>query len=106
MGRRNRHCATHEGGIESKGGYCDKWGHEDGVIPGPCLLVNDDRHIAGVREYQLADAARADRWVPACGGTEVPIQYRSGRYLYVFNFALREHAYLNVETDTLEDLPR
>ena len=49
MGRRNRHCATHEGGIESKGGYCDKWGHEDGVIPGPCLLVNDERHILTLR---------------------------------------------------------
>lgn len=55
-----------------------------------------------VLDYVAAAEALADRWVAACGGTERPTRSRSGRvYLYVYNFAERRHAWLDVETDML-----
>jgi len=51
-------------------------------------------------EYQMARIARADRWVPACGGIEVPYLDRQGRkVLYVYNFATGKHGYLDVGQD-------
>ncbi len=53
-------------------------------------------------EYAEARDALADRWVPACGGHEVPFLDRLGRtVLYVFNPGTREHAYLDTTTDVL-----
>lgn len=54
------------------------------------------------KEYIQAVEEKADRWVPACGGLEQPFTMADGtRYLYVFNPALREHALLNLTTDTI-----
>ena len=53
-------------------------------------------------EFDAAVATNADRWVPACGGTEVPCLTRSGaRLLYCYNPAQRKHAYLNMSTDMI-----
>lgn len=53
-------------------------------------------------EYMMARVAKADRWVPACGGTEVPFVARSGkRMLYCYNFALQRHAYLDCDSDMI-----
>ena len=52
------------------------------------------------QEYQMARITRADRWVPACGGQEVPYIDRNGRkVLYVYNHATAEHGYLDCGTD-------
>jgi|TARA_S200002703_G_C3729522_1_gene224256 hypothetical protein len=59
-------------------------------------------------EYQMARIAKADRWVPACGGSEVPYVDRMGRkVLYVYNFATGKHGYLDLGQDIVfetEDL--
>ena len=48
----------------------------------------------------MARIARADRWVPACGGSEVPYRDRNGReVLYVYNFATGKHGFLDVGQD-------
>lgn len=52
--------------------------------------------------YEQAMAARADRWVVACGGTETPTRARNGReYLYVYNPARHEHGWLDLGTDII-----
>ena len=40
-----------------------------------------------------------DRWVPACGGTEVPFTRGNYRLLYMWNQTTGEHTYLNLDTD-------
>jgi hypothetical protein len=41
-------------------------------------------------------------WHPACGGTETPFIARSGaRLLYCFQPSSGNHAYLNLDTDTI-----
>lgn len=51
-------------------------------------------------EYQTARISRADRWVPACGGFEVPYRDKLGHMvLYVFNHRTGQHGYLDVGTD-------
>jgi hypothetical protein len=41
-----------------------------------------------------------DRWVPACGGTEMPMKTRTGRtLLYMWNTTKGEHAYYDCERD-------
>jgi hypothetical protein len=53
-------------------------------------------------EYEMARVGNADRWVPACGGTEVPFKSRSGaRLLYCWNPRQNKHAYINVDTDMI-----
>ena len=53
-------------------------------------------------EFAMARMARADRWVPACGGTETPFKTRTGRtLLYCWNAASGDHAYLDVDTDII-----
>jgi hypothetical protein len=53
-------------------------------------------------EYMMARVGRANAWVPACGGYETPFTARSGkRMLYCYNFALAQHAYIDVNTDTI-----
>lgn len=45
-----------------------------------------------------------NRWVPANGGTETPITYRSGAtLLYCWNAHLGKHAFLDVKSDTILD---
>ena len=56
----------------------------------------------GKDEYNRAVAEGADRWVPACGGTEVPFTVDGTRYLYVYNPAIGESGYLNLDTDVIE----
>lgn len=53
-------------------------------------------------EFYLARIANADRWVPACSGTENPFVSRGGpRLLYCWNPCQQRHAYLNVDTDMI-----
>lgn len=53
-------------------------------------------------EYMMARVGRADRWVPACGGTETPFTARSGRRLmYCWNPATGQHGYIDCDTDTI-----
>lgn len=53
-------------------------------------------------EYYMARIANADRWVPACQGTEKPFVSRSGtRMLYCYNFKQQRHEYLNCNTDVI-----
>ncbi len=55
-----------------------------------------------MQEYRMAVAAKADRWVPANGGTEFPFRTRSGkRLLYCYNPHEQRHAYMDVDTDML-----
>jgi hypothetical protein len=75
----------------------DQWG--DTRVVGGCTVDV----TAGVAEYEAAEAEMADRWVPAGGGKEVPSRAKNGtRYLYVFNFATRQHGWLNLGTDVVE----
>lgn len=40
------------------------------------------------------------RWVPACGGTEVPTRTRTGRkLLYMWHTTTGEHAYYDCDRD-------
>lgn len=44
----------------------------------------------------------SDAWGPACGGTETPFTTRTGkRLLYVYNYALGRHAYLDLGSDLI-----
>lgn len=53
-------------------------------------------------EYYAARIARADRWVPACSGTETPFRTRTGAtLLYCWNPALGAHAYLDCGSDLI-----
>ena len=54
-------------------------------------------------EYSEAVLLRLNRWVPACGGREVPFHYEGTRWLYVWNPALKKHGYLNLDTDVVYD---
>jgi len=52
----------------------------------------------------MARIANADRWVPACGGSEVPYLDRNGRkVVYVYNFATKQHGYLDCQNDIVWD---
>lgn len=61
-----------------------------------------NRNLIATHEFAIAQAENADCWVPACGGHEVPFQYRGTTYLYVYNHAKRDHGYLNLATDIVE----
>ena len=61
--------------------------------------------MEGQKEYRIAEAAKADRWVPGNGGREEPFTYNGIRYLWVWNPARGEHAYLNLDTDIIEQHP-
>lgn len=53
-------------------------------------------------EYAAARIAQADRWVPACCGTETPFRTRTGvMLLYVWNPARNAHAYLDCGSDII-----
>lgn len=69
-------------------------------------LISEPNETWAAREYKDAVASKADRWVPACGGSETPVVRNGRRYLYCFNPARCSHAYLDLSNDTLvEDLP-
>jgi hypothetical protein len=57
---------------------------------------------ANTREYDEALKSNADRWVPACGGSEQPTLHDGTRWLYCYNHATGKHGYLNLETDMIE----
>ena len=60
------------------------------------------RHVEeeNIREYEIACAMRADKWVVGNGGTETPTRYRDGRtYIYVFNPATGKTGWLDTGTD-------
>jgi hypothetical protein len=41
-------------------------------------------------------------WTPACGGTEIPCVYRTGRrLLYVYQASTGDHAFLDCDTDLI-----
>lgn len=50
-------------------------------------------------EYEQARIENADRWVPACGGTELPFEMHGKRFLYVYNHATGENGYLDMGQD-------
>ncbi len=52
--------------------------------------------------YSRAQLDRENRWVPAAGGYEQPALVEGVVYLYVYNFARDEHAWLNMLTDVVE----
>jgi len=52
-------------------------------------------------EYWDAVSGNEDRWVRASGGTEEPFFKDGKKYLYVYNPALRKHAYLDVGSDII-----
>jgi len=54
-------------------------------------------------EYAAAVEANADRWVPACGGLEVPFTRNGAEWLYVYNPRRDEHGYLNLGTDIVQE---
>lgn len=54
-------------------------------------------------EYRLAQSTRADRWVPAACGHEEPFIHEGIRWLYVWNPATEQHAYLNLDTDVAQE---
>ena len=53
-------------------------------------------------EYAIACRDRTDKWIPACGGKEVPFMYNGTLWLYVWNAYTGEHGYLNVSTDIVQ----
>lgn len=54
-------------------------------------------------EFEAAKNTMADAWVVGCGGNEVPVLRGDGRWmLYVWNFALQQHGWLDLDTDTVE----
>jgi len=56
-----------------------------------------------IQEYNRARVMLSDTWVIACGGTEKPTKTRSGRtYVYVYNFRIDKHGWLDVETDIVQ----
>ena len=45
---------------------------------------------------------RIDKWLPASGGTEEIITYRTGRrLLYCWNPHLQKHAFIDCDTDRI-----
>lgn len=49
---------------------------------------------------ERASKAEQGNWVPACGGTEVPFNTRTGRrLLYCWQPSTGKHAYLDLGTD-------
>lgn len=54
-------------------------------------------------EYAQAQAAKADRWVAACGGHEEPFMHDGVEWLYVWNPNTGDHGYLNLGTDIVHD---
>jgi hypothetical protein len=57
---------------------------------------------SSIEDYDRAAMAKADRWVPACGGMEVPFSYNNRVYLYVYNPAQHKHGWLDMGTDMLQ----
>jgi hypothetical protein len=67
-------------------------------------LEGQTKVCSAVLDYQMAKASGADRWVAANGGYEGVTTYRTGRrLLYVYNFKLGEHAYLDLDQDRILD---
>lgn len=69
------------------------------------LAIDSDSAIVSymsVADIIAEREAKAEQgnWVPACGGTEVPFNTRTGRrLLYCFQPSTGKHAYLDLGTD-------
>lgn len=69
------------------------------------LAIDSDSAIVfymSVADILAERAAKAEQgnWIPACGGTEVPFNTRTGRrLLYCFQPSTGKHAYLDLGTD-------
>ena len=61
-------------------------------------------HCCPVQEYREALAAKADKWVHACGGRERPELIRGVSWLYVWNPAKELHGWLNIHTDIVHNV--
>lgn len=58
-------------------------------------------NLAALLAEKDAKAAQGP-WLPACGGTEVPFETRSGRrLLYCWQPSTGRHAYLDLGTDII-----
>ena len=56
--------------------------------------------MASQAEYAYALLCNDDRWVAACGGSEVPFQdYQGRKVLYCWNPKQNRHAYIDCGTD-------
>ena len=66
--------------------------------------MTDADHVrcANVADHTTALIRNEDRWVYACGGTELPFLYEGTRWVYVWNPAQQEHGYLNLDTDVVQ----
>ena len=60
-------------------------------------------HTRFSTEYAIAMAEKADRWVAACGGNEIPFTHEGTEWLYVYNCRTNEHGYLNLGTDIVQE---
>lgn len=56
---------------------------------------------AAKADFDYALMHNLDCWVAAAGGNEVPGISRGRWYLYVWNPAEQDHAYLDIATDTV-----
>lgn len=82
-----------------------------GFTPALCMAIvagnaRDERaaQAPSVADILAARQKKAEdgRWVPACGGTEVPFRTRSGRtLLYCWQPSTGRHAYLDCGTDLI-----
>lgn len=59
--------------------------------------------VAATNEYAIAIAENADRWIPACGGNEIPFLHNGTEWLYVYNPRTEGHGYLNMGTDIVHE---
>jgi len=56
------------------------------------------------REYEEARDTKADRWVPANGGYELPFRDKNGRrWLHVINFGTGKSGFLDMGQDIVYD---
>ena len=69
------------------------------------VLKNETANLKRLVEQEnkrVRESADNDNWVPACGGDEKPFISRSGKRLqYVWHPPTGQHAYLDLDTDTI-----
>jgi predicted nicotinamide N-methyase len=71
--------------------------------------TTNETNLPGARrEGESIAAWEARVWrlglVPACGGTERPMTLRGRRVLYCVDLAAGEHAYVDLDTDTVVEV--
>jgi hypothetical protein len=54
---------------------------------------------------QTIEVIGVERWVPACGGLELPFYVNGVRWQYVYCPQTGKHGYYNLDTDIIFDDP-